>query len=332
MNRIEELFGQTLEAVECLQEALNVSLVDALVETFDNLESGEIRVEMGAPDQKTVAELEERYAALDYKNWSKAQKEQVYGLLVLKAVNDDGRDANQMPTPPLLATVLTLFMDKLLPKRKQVLLDPAVGSGNLLFSVDQQLAAQNHSEDRFDLVGLDNDEEMLNLADVAAHLAGLKADFYCQDALTGWPVKPDVVVSDLPIGFYANDDNAKNFDLRTKEGHAYAHVLFVEQIVKNLAEDGFAFLLVPQNMLTGTVGADFMPWLASKVYLQAIVQLPSSLFQSKISQKSILIFQNHGQSKPPKEVLLTKLENLKKEESLVALNIKLNEWYTKKDN
>ena len=40
-------------------------------------------------------------------------------------------------------------------------------------------------------------------------LAGLKADFYCQDALTGWPVKPDVVVSDLPIGFYANDDNAK---------------------------------------------------------------------------------------------------------------------------
>ncbi|ADY84765.1 Putative modification methylase [Lactobacillus delbrueckii subsp. bulgaricus 2038] len=332
MNRIEKLFGQTLEAVECLQKALNVSLADALVETFDNLESGEIRVEMGAPDQKTVAELEERYAALDYKNWSKAQKEQVYGLLVLKAVNDDGRDANQMPTPPLLATVLTLFMDKLLPKRKQVLLDPAVGSGNLLFSVDQQLAAQNHSEDRFDLVGLDNDEEMLNLADVAAHLAGLKADFYCQDALTGWPVKPDVVVSDLPIGFYANDDNAKNFDLRTKEGHAYAHVLFVEQIVKNLAEDGFAFLLVPQNMLTGTVGADFMPWLASKVYLQAIVQLPSSLFQSKISQKSILIFQNHGQSKPPKEVLLTKLENLKKEESLVAFNIKLNEWYTKKDN
>ena len=50
MNRIEELFGQTLEAVECLQEALNVSLADALVETFDNLESGEIRVEMGAPD------------------------------------------------------------------------------------------------------------------------------------------------------------------------------------------------------------------------------------------------------------------------------------------
>ena len=140
------------------------------------------------------------------------------------------------------------------------------------------------------------------------------------------------MVSDLPIGFYANDDNAKNFDLRTKEGHAYAHVLFVEQIVKNLAEDGFAFLLLPQNMLTGTVGADFMPWLASKVYLQAIVQLPSSLFQSKISQKSILIFQNHGQSKPPKEVLLTKLENLKKEESLVALNIKLNEWYTKEDN
>ncbi|GHV97543.1 restriction endonuclease subunit M [Lactobacillus nasalidis] len=332
MKNIEELFGQTLAAVERLQEALNVSLADALVETFDNLESGEVRVEMGAPDEQAVEELKQLYAALNYGSWSKAQKEQVYGLLVLKAINDDGRDANQMPTPPVLATVLTLFMDKLLPKKKQVLLDPAVGSGSLLFAVDQQLAAQNHSEDRFDLVGLDNDEGMLNLADVAAHLAGLTADFYCQDALTAWPVKPDVVVSDLPIGFYANDDNAKNFDLRTKEGHAYAHVLFVEQIVKNLAEDGFAFLLVPQSMLTGTVGADFMPWLANRVHLQAIIQLPSRLFQSKISQKSILVFQNHGSSQPPKEVLLTKLADLKNEESLVGLNIKLNEWYTKKDN
>ncbi|CCK85785.1 Site-specific DNA-methyltransferase (Adenine-specific) [Lactobacillus equicursoris DSM 19284 = JCM 14600 = CIP 110162] len=332
MNRIEELFSQTLDAVQCLQDALNVPLAEALTETFDNLENGDIRVEMGAPDQAAVDQLKEKYAALGYDHWSSQQKSQVYGLLMLKAINDDGRDANQMPTPPIMATVLTLFMDKLLPKKKQLLLDPALGSGNLLFTVTKQLAQENHSVNYFDLVGLDNDEEMLNLADVGAHLAGLDVDFYCQDALTPWPVKPDAVVSDMPIGFYANDANAQNFDLRTKEGHSYSHVLMVEQIVKNLAPDGFAFLLVPQSMLTGQVGADFMPWLAGKVHLQAIVQLPSRLFQSKIGEKSILVFQNHGQSRPPKEVLLTKLDNLKSEESLVGLNIKLNEWYTKRDD
>ncbi|MDD6386841.1 N-6 DNA methylase, partial [Lactobacillus equicursoris] len=180
MNRIEELFSQTLDAVQCLQDALNVPLAEALTETFDNLENGDIRVEMGAPDQATVDQLKEKYAALGYDHWSSQQKSQVYGLLMLKAINDDGRDANQMPTPPIMATVLTLFMDKLLPKKKQLLLDPALGSGNLLFTVTKQLAQENHSVNYFDLVGLDNDEEMLNLADVGAHLAGLDVDFYCQ--------------------------------------------------------------------------------------------------------------------------------------------------------
>ena len=83
-------------------------------------------------------------------------------------------------------------------------------------------------------------------------------------------------------------------------------------------------------MISGKLGADFMPWLANKVHLQAIVQLPEKLFQTKVNQKSLLIFQNHGQSQPPREVLLTRLDDLKNEESLVGLNIKLNEWYTEK--
>lgn len=38
--------------MQTLQTALNVSFTEALVETFDNLESGKIKVENGAPDEK----------------------------------------------------------------------------------------------------------------------------------------------------------------------------------------------------------------------------------------------------------------------------------------
>ena len=56
MENFEKLFNQFLDCVQTLQTALNVSFTEALVETFDNLESGKIKVENGAPDEKTVAE------------------------------------------------------------------------------------------------------------------------------------------------------------------------------------------------------------------------------------------------------------------------------------
>ena len=57
MENFEKLFNQFLDCVQTLQNALNVSFTEALVETFDNLEQGKIKVENGAPDEKTVEEL-----------------------------------------------------------------------------------------------------------------------------------------------------------------------------------------------------------------------------------------------------------------------------------
>ncbi|RVU71191.1 MULTISPECIES: class I SAM-dependent methyltransferase [Lactobacillus] len=330
MDKFEQIFNHFLTCVTTLQEALNVSFGEALTETFDNLETGKIKVEMGAPDQATVAKLSKLYAGLDYDNLSHKMKVQVFTYLTLKAINDDGRDANQMPTPPIISTVVALLMQKLLPNKKLEVVDPALGTGNLLYSVINQLKAENHSRDNYQLVGIDNDEEMLNLADIAAHLNNLKIDLYCQDALTPWMVEAaDAVVSDLPIGYYPVDENAKNFATKSLKGHSLAHLLFVEQIIKNLKPGGWSFLIVPKSILAGKGGADFMPWLSEKVYLKAIVELPDNLFKNKFNEKSILVFQNHGENAVSSEVLLTKLDSLKQQEALIKFNVKLNEWYTK---
>ena len=330
MENFEKLFNQFLDCVQTLQKALNVSFTEALVETFDNLEQGKIKVENGAPDEKNVAELSKKYQALDYENISQKDKAQVFTFLTLKAVNDDGLDANQMPTPPAISTVVAMLMHKLLKDEKMEVVDPAIGTGNLLYSVISQLKALNHSKDNYQLVGIDNDEEMLNLADVAAHLNNFDIELYCQDALMPWMCpNPEAIVSDLPIGYYPIDENAKNFENQAKKGQSFAHLLLIEQIIKNLKPDGYAFLVVPKSILSGKIGADFMPWLTKKVYLKAIVELPDDMFRNKFNQKSILVFQNHGSEAKPSEVLLTKLASLKKEQSLIQFNEKLNEWYTK---
>lgn len=330
MNNFEKLFNQFMDCVHTLQTALNVSFTEALVETFDNLEQGKIKVENGAPDEKTVELLSQKYQALNYDQISQKDKAQVFTFLTLKAINDDSKDVNQMPTPPAISTVVAMLMHKLLNDRKMEVVDPAVGTGNLLFSIVSQLRALNHSKDNYQLVGIDNDEEMLNLADVAAHLDNIDIELYCQDALLPWMCpNADAIVSDLPIGYYPVDENAKNFENRAEKGHSFAHLLLIEQIVRNLKPNGYAFLVVPKSILSGKVGADFMPWLAKKVYLKAIVELPDDMFKNKFNQKSILVFQNHGDQAKASEVLLTKLDSLKKEEALIRFNVKLNEWYTK---
>lgn len=53
------------------------------------------------------------------------------------------------------------------------------------------------------------------------------------------------------------------------------------------------------------------------------------MFSSQIQQKSILVFQNHGEKAVEREVLVAKLDSLKKPDSLVAFNMKLNDWYDK---
>lgn len=329
-NTIEDLFNQFLDCVNCLQEALNVSFGEALTETFDNLENGKIKVELGAPDKETVAILSKKYAELHYEKLNQSTKVQIFTYLTLKAINDEGLDFNQMPTPPIIATIIAMFMQKLLPVKKQLIVDPAIGTGNLLFSTINQLKRANHSRTNFQLVGIDNDEEMLNFADISSHLNRIDIDLFCQDALTPWLfTKPDIVVSDLPIGYYPDDENAANFATKAQSGHSFAHLLFIEQIIKGLSSEGYAFLVVPQAILSGKGGSDFMPWLSEKVFLRAIVQLPDNLFQNKVNQKAILIFQNHGKQAKNSEVFLTKLDSFKSEEDLIKLNIKLNEWYTK---
>ena len=54
------------------------------------------------------------------------------------------------------------------------------------------------------------------------------------------------------------------------------------------------FLVVPRLLFTGKGSTEFMTWLAKKVNIQAIVDLPDDMFSSQIQQKSILVFQNHG--------------------------------------
>ena len=44
----------------------------------------------------------------------------------------------------------------------------------------------------------------------------------------------DVIISDLPVGFYPNDKIAQRYQVAAKLGHTYAHHLLMEQSLNRL--------------------------------------------------------------------------------------------------
>lgn len=327
LEHLNELYLSFEEVVDILRKELNVTFTEALVETFDNLEHQKIKVEANAPSAKIVELLTKKYANLEYEKLETSVKSHLFYLLTLKAADVDNFNSTQLPTPRILATIVALLWSKIVPQTAKEVIDPAIGSGTLLFSLIDQLRFLNHSKNSFVLTGIDNDPAMLDLADVSSYLNKLPVDLLRQDALQPWLTgKKDVAVSDVPVGYYPLDNNAKNFDNCQLSGQSFAHILFIEQIIKNLKPSGYAFLIVPKMILSGKEAADFMTWLTKKVNILAVVDLPDDLFANMKYPKSILVLQNHGQKMQLRKVLVTKLGSLKDKSSLVKLNVELNNW------
>ena len=68
----------------------------------------------------------------------------------------------------------------------------------------------------------------MHLALQAFALESLNVQVMLQDGLSDLLVDPiDITLSDLPVGYYPVDERAKEFKSHSKEGHSYAHHLFI---------------------------------------------------------------------------------------------------------
>lgn len=328
MKSIETIYPEFENAVKILQTELNSDFTSAVVETFDNLENGNVKVLEGAPSEEGVAKLNEAYEKLNYAELSSENKQTMLYLLMLTAVTNDGYDENQQVTPKYLSMISAILAEKFVPDISgKTILDPAVGTGTLLLDVLNEYQANKKANIK--VSGIDNNADLLDLADVKARLANQPIELYHQDTLAPWiGDAPDVVFSDLPVGYYPVDEQAKKFANARPTGHSMTHELMIEQIVSHLNENGFAFLVIPGLLLKSENATNFIGWLAKNVFLQAIIDLPDDLFAEQTKHKAIMVFQNHGSAaKQPKNVLLAKIGSLRKPESLVEFNYELNEWY-----
>ena len=246
-------------------------------------------------------------------------------IAILKGMRKNTQPNHQM-TPDTLGLLVSYFVeqfyDKELANGTISVADLALGTGNLLFTL------MNALEGKIEATGVEVDELLIRLAATTAELTQQPVTLYRQDSLESLLVDPvDAIVCDLPVGYYPNEDVAIDYELCAAEGMSYSHHLFIEQAMKHTKEGGYLFFLVPATLFESEQAKDLHKFIQKYAWIQAVIQLPASMFSSRAHEKSILILQKQGaELKAPREVLLAKVPNMTNKQALAMFFEKVQMW------
>jgi len=243
-------------------------------------------------------------------------------LAVLKGMKQNAQPHHQM-TPDSIGLLISHIAEKLVGEEQDItLFDPAVGTGNLLYTVMNAIGKDVTAS------AVEIDELLVRLSAVISELLEQPVRFLVQDALRPLLVDPvDITISDLPVGYYPDDDNGSNYEVMPAEGHAYAHHLFIEQSISHTKPGGYGIFIVPANLFESEQSVKLQPFLKRKTIIRAIIQLPSALFQNKAHEKSILILQKPFlEETTSPDVLLAQVPDMKDKQAMARFLHEIDTW------
>ncbi|XNW44273.1 class I SAM-dependent methyltransferase [Fructilactobacillus vespulae] len=293
--------------------ALDTSYLDAFIETVDNMiDDNTVRVEDGIPNEKVVHQLENLYQTVDLNKNDSLTIRKAIQMALIRSIKVDKIQSIHQITPDLIAYIIGYLAIPLYKQNEELtIFDPAVGSGNLLTSIIDQIS--DELGQKIKGIGIDNDDSLISVASISSSLQKLDVDLVHQDSIDEISLPPiDLVVSDLPVGFYPIDDNVEDFETKSVSGHSYVHHLMMERSIECLKEGGFAFFVVPSNLFQTSEAKGLLKWMQDSAYLQGILNLPSELFLNDEAQKAIMILQKHGpNAKQADKVMLGEFPSFK---------------------
>ncbi|WP_409370414.1 class I SAM-dependent methyltransferase [Lysinibacillus sp. 38-6] len=309
MEKIEKLFGMLNEHAEKIEKEQNTTLLEGVLDGLEAWLDGDVDFsQQGATKEDVRKSIQ---------------------IAILKGMRQGSQPNHQM-TPDTLGLLVGYFVEQIfadrLAKEKLTILDPAVGTGNLLITV------MNLLDGKVEASGVEVDELLIRLAAATADLTEQPISLYRQDALQDLLVDPvDAIVCDLPVGYYPNEEVALDYELCASEGMSYAHHLFIEQSVNYTKDGGYLFFLAPTHLFESEQSKQLHKYIQKHAWIQAIIQLPDTMFANKAHEKSIVILQKQGEAfKAPKEVLLAKVPNMQNKQALAMFFEKVKMWQESK--
>src|SRR5690625_2484228 len=244
-------------------------------------------------------------------------------LTVLKGMKEHTQQQHAM-TPETISLFIGYLAEKLTNHLDEVrLFDPASGIGNLL------LVVMNHLKQTTNAYASEVDTTLLKISLLNANLQKKRVEYFHQDSLRPLLLDPvDLVVADLPVGYYPDDVQASNYELKSKEGHSYSHHLFIEQSLNYTKEGGFLIFIIPEFLFESEQAEQLHAFLQKHAHIVGLLQLPDTAFTSKEHKKSIFILRKKGEyTQEVQQPLLAMLPSFKNTTAMEDILGQINKWF-----
>ncbi|WP_077308055.1 class I SAM-dependent methyltransferase [Terribacillus halophilus] len=319
-QNVEKVYQALDQMAESLESRENIAYLDALGAAMEYI----IDRETELTDQPLVKQQLDKHAAIfDKQGYKKEEVRKGIQLAILKGMKG-ATQQQHMLTPDTVAMLIGYLTNKLVGKNDNIrLFDPAVGTGNLLTAVLNQV------EKDIQAYGSDVDPTLIQLAVMSANMQERQIEFFHQDSLRPFLLEPvELVVSDLPVGYYPDDVQAAQFELKAEEGHSYSHHLFIEQSLHYTKEGGYLLFVVPNFLFESDQARSLHAFLQEHAHIVGLLQFPDSMFKNESQAKSVLILQKKGTlTTAPKQALLVQLPSFKNPNAMSNVLKQINDWF-----
>ncbi|RYL93784.1 class I SAM-dependent methyltransferase [Sporolactobacillus sp. THM7-4] len=317
LSTVSELFSVLDQSSILIKKLRGMDYLEALCETAENIYNDVIK------ENEIRDKLEPLYANFFREGLTAEDIRRAFQLAALKGMKKSPHPNHEI-TPDSIVLLLGHIASLLTGDDPVSILDPAVGTGNLLTGIMNQV-----KNNQVTACGADTDDLLIKLAYANSNLQQKEVHLFHQDGLKPLFVEPcDLVVCDVPVGIYPDERTAKAYELSDVGEKAYTHFLFIEQGLKSLKNSGYLLYLIPNRLFAEDRDHHFHQFIQDKAVILALLQLPLSLFKNRAAAKSVFLLQKKGEGvKMPKQALLAEMPQFSDEQELRRFMLSLDDWF-----
>ncbi|MGD9886625.1 MAG: hypothetical protein AB7T03_01525 [Bacilli bacterium] len=278
MNNKTDLYYDFFDEIAMLLvEELGINYLEAFFKTKDLILDNEIELNLSTETQEKIKNL---ITALYQEIFSQEEIRLALQLLTVKAYKDVNKSLDFM-TPDAVNYLFSRLINRKFVNQNLRILDINLGTSNLLQTI------ANHYQGEKELIGIEQNQDLVKLASSWADLENNELKIYFQDVMVPIFDNVDLEIGDLDNGEYQKE-LPKSHPLLNHQITNYPYLAIASKIT-NLKENGYFIYLINNDFFASPELTIFRNYLQKQATLLGLVVLPETMFQSEQKRKSILI-------------------------------------------
>ncbi len=298
---VEALFDCLDESATIYYKEYSMTYLEGVVKTCENIMSNSVEKIYSS----NLEELEEAINKIAEIEFNKEEIRKAFQYACLRGFKHANL-SNEMITPDTIGIFVNYLIKKLYTKKNLNILDPLVGTGNLITTIANGLSGEHK------IMGVDIDVNSYKLANALFDMLDYGEGIFCQDVNTFTVFPVDLIISD-----FSGLEEEKVYEI-------------IKTQSVNILPGGFMIGIFDDKVIGDKTLVNRAKELNELWKLFGMVKLPIKMFKNK--SKSIVVFQRNGEEFiQPKNFLMVELPDFDDVNEFTKVISQLNNWFKNTD-